>query len=360
MAGSAHVDSTSNNQGGTIVGSAGGGDTADGRGPTKLLGIVPGIAADPSSINDSPGSFGLFSANGNRGRSNNYLLDGTDMNDGYRNLPAINEAGVFGTPATILPVESIAEVAVLSNFESEYGRNSGAIVNIVTHSGTTMSTARFSSSFGNSALERAITSTPSRIRGTTFREPPVRRPLSEGRSFAGPDVLVFQLRGPAGARRASPGALRVPDPRDLRPRPRRMGAPTTRSSPACWRAILAGAQPPGGAVFDPSPTSSCHDPCAERRRQPDREDRPSLLGASSQVTGDTFRATARPVVPAGDLAGSVLPGYNTVTPTRVHLVSCRGSTSFRRRESTERASATTGTSSISFPRIRTSIRGPSA
>jgi len=30
------------------------------------------------------------------------------MNDGYRNDPAINEAGVFGTPATILPVEAIA------------------------------------------------------------------------------------------------------------------------------------------------------------------------------------------------------------------------------------------------------------
>ena len=37
-----------------------------------------------------------------------FLLEGTDMNDGHRNDPAINEAGVFGTPATILPVEAIA------------------------------------------------------------------------------------------------------------------------------------------------------------------------------------------------------------------------------------------------------------
>src|SRR5947209_16639450 len=98
--------------------------------------MVPGSGGVPSGVADSPGSFGLFSSNGNRGRSNNYLLDGTDMNDGYRNLPAINEAGVFGTPATILPVESIAEAAVLSNFEAEFGRNSGAIVNLVTKSGT--------------------------------------------------------------------------------------------------------------------------------------------------------------------------------------------------------------------------------
>jgi hypothetical protein len=55
--------------------------------------MVPGATGDPSGATDSPGSFGLFSANGNRGRATNYLLDGTDMNDGYRNLPAINEAG---------------------------------------------------------------------------------------------------------------------------------------------------------------------------------------------------------------------------------------------------------------------------
>ena len=74
--------------------------------------------------------------NGNRGRSNNFLLDGTDMNDGYRNDPAINEPGVFGDPATILPIDAVAELRVLSNYEAEYGRNSGAVVNIVTKSGT--------------------------------------------------------------------------------------------------------------------------------------------------------------------------------------------------------------------------------
>ena len=78
----------------------------------------------------------MFSVNGARGRSNNFLLDGTDMNDGYRNDPAINEAGVFGTPATILPIDAVAELRVLSNYEPEYGRNAGAVINIVTKSGT--------------------------------------------------------------------------------------------------------------------------------------------------------------------------------------------------------------------------------
>src|SRR2546421_1072236 len=132
----AQVETTSNTLGGTIQTREVENLPVNGRDFTKFLVLVPGSTGDPSGATDSPGSFGLFSSNGNRGRSNNYLLDGTDMNDGYRNLPAINEAGVFGTPATILPVEAIAEAAVLSNFEAEFGRNSGAIVNLVTKSGT--------------------------------------------------------------------------------------------------------------------------------------------------------------------------------------------------------------------------------
>ena len=130
------VDSTRNDQGGRIEGAQAAEIPLNGRDFVKLLTLVPGSTGDASGINDSPGSFGLFSINGNRGRSNNYLLDGTDMNDGYRNLPAINEAGVFGTPATVLPIDAVAEFPVLSGVEAEYGRNSGAIVNIVTKSGT--------------------------------------------------------------------------------------------------------------------------------------------------------------------------------------------------------------------------------
>ena len=102
----------------------------------KLIYLNPGIAGSPDQITDSPGSYGEFSMNGSRGRSNNFLLDGTDMNDGYRNDPAINEAGVFGDPATILPLDAVAELKVISNYEAEYGRNSGAVINIVTKSGT--------------------------------------------------------------------------------------------------------------------------------------------------------------------------------------------------------------------------------
>lgn len=132
----AQVETTSNILGGSFQGQQVLDLPVNGRDYQKLLFLTPGAAGDPSGGMDSPGSFGLVSVNGNRGRSNNFLLDGTDMNDGYRNLPAINQGGVFGTPGTVLPVESIAEVRVLSNWEAEYGRNAGSVVNIVTKSGT--------------------------------------------------------------------------------------------------------------------------------------------------------------------------------------------------------------------------------
>ena len=108
VAANVQVQTTTNTLGGTITLKAAADLPVNGRDFTKFLVMVPGATGDPSGATDSPGSFGLFSANGNRGRANNYLLDGTDMNDGYRNLPAINEAGVFGTPATILPIEAIS------------------------------------------------------------------------------------------------------------------------------------------------------------------------------------------------------------------------------------------------------------
>jgi hypothetical protein len=130
------VDTTENTLGGIIESKIAANLPVNGRDYQKLIYLVPGVAGSPDQITDSPGSYGTFSVNGARGRSNNFLLDGTDMNDGYRNDPAINEAGVFGTPATILPLEAVAELHIESNFEAAYGRSAGGVINIVTKSGT--------------------------------------------------------------------------------------------------------------------------------------------------------------------------------------------------------------------------------
>ena len=147
------VETTSDTLGGVLTQN----DVKDlpinGRDYTKLIFLNPGVAGSPDQITDSPGSFGEFSMNGARGRSNNYLLDGTDMNDGYRNDPAINQGGVFATPSAILPIDAVSDMRVLSNFEPEYGRNAGAVVNIVTKSGTNSIHGDFFEYFRNDALD---------------------------------------------------------------------------------------------------------------------------------------------------------------------------------------------------------------
>jgi hypothetical protein len=147
------VETTTNELGGVLTQNEVKDMPINGRDYTKLIFLNPGVSGSPDQISDSPGSYGEFSMNGARGRSNNYLLDGTDMNDGYRNDPAINQAGVFGTPSAILPIDAIADMNVLSNFEPEYGRNGGAIVNIVTKSGTNAIHGDFFEYFRNSALD---------------------------------------------------------------------------------------------------------------------------------------------------------------------------------------------------------------
>src|SRR5579872_3140257 len=147
------VETTNNTLGGVLTQN----DVKDlpinGRDYTKLIFLNPGVAGSPDQITDSPGSFGEFSMNGARGRSNNYLLDGTDMNDGYRNDPAINQGGVFATPSAILPIDAVSDMRVLSNFEPEYGRNAGAVVNIVTKSGTNSLHGDVFEYFRNNALD---------------------------------------------------------------------------------------------------------------------------------------------------------------------------------------------------------------
>ena len=147
------IETTTNTLGGTLTQN----DIKDlplnGRDYTKLIFLNPGVAGSPDQITDSPGSFGEFSMNGARGRSNNYLLDGTDMNDGYRNDPAINQGGVFATPSAILPIDAVSDMRVLSNFEPEYGRNAGATVNIVTKSGTNDIHGTAFEYFRNNALD---------------------------------------------------------------------------------------------------------------------------------------------------------------------------------------------------------------
>jgi hypothetical protein len=108
----------------------------NGRDFGKLVALVPGATVEPSGVAAVEYGFGQFSINGNRDRSNNYTLDGTDNNDPYFNNSALNQTGIGGAPASLLPIDAIEEFNLQSQFPAEYGRNSGAVINIITKSGS--------------------------------------------------------------------------------------------------------------------------------------------------------------------------------------------------------------------------------
>ena len=202
------VETTSAELGGTLTADTIESLPVNGRDYQKLIYLNPGVAGSPDQISDSPGSYGTFSMNGSRGRANNFLLDGTDMNDGYRNDPAINEAGVFGDPATILPLDAVAELKVLSNYEAEYGRNSGAVINIVTKSGTNAWHGSLLEYFRSGKLGARNYFNFDTCSEEPIQQQPVRWSARAGHR-EGQDLLLRRLRRPARKRRAGRSHLRA-------------------------------------------------------------------------------------------------------------------------------------------------------
>jgi hypothetical protein len=316
IAPSMEVETTTNTLGGTINTKEVADLPVNGRDFTKFLVMVPGSTGDPSGATDSPGSFGLFSSNGNRGRANNFLLDGTDMNDGYRNLPAINEAGVFGTPATILPIEAVAEVAVLSNFEAEYGRNSGAVVNIVTKSGTNDFHGSLFEFFRNNALDARNFFNPKPDPQTAFRN------NQFGGALGGPIVRnrTFFYAAYEGQRErvGLNSTARVPDPGEIAA----LGGPT---NPVIARLLARNPWPAPNRPLPLFDNTGAPNLFVTTRALNDID---SFIGKidhsfnkNTQLTGRYFYGTSNQSFPLAILAGNVLPGFNTVTPTTVHLLS---------------------------------------
>ncbi len=93
----------------------------------QLLQLQPGVQSQlGNDLFYGSDKAGVVTVNGGRGRSNNYSVNGGDGNDLFANLPAIQPSP-----------DSIEEFRVITNsFDAEYGRNSGAVVNVVTKSGT--------------------------------------------------------------------------------------------------------------------------------------------------------------------------------------------------------------------------------
>jgi Carboxypeptidase regulatory-like domain/TonB dependent receptor/TonB-dependent Receptor Plug Domain len=286
----------------------------NGRDFQKMIFLTPGVAGSPDEITDSPGSFGVFSMNGARGRSNNFLLDGTDMNDGYRNDPAINEAGVFGTPATILPIDAIQETQIVSNFMPEYGRNAGATVNIVTKSGTNALHGTFFDYLRNDALDARNYFDPAGTPKAQFHN------NQFGGSLGGPivkDKTFFYLDYEGQRERVGVVTLATVPTGTA---PDGSLSPSQASNPVI--ADLIARYPwPAPNLTTGSPNASVISPSFNRLD--------SLIAkidhsfsTRNMLTGRYFFGDSSQSFPlALTASGGQLPGFNTYTPTRVQLVS---------------------------------------
>jgi len=307
------VETASNTTGATLEASEVADLPVNGRDYTKLVELVPGATSDPVGSTESAGSYGLFSLNGNRGRSNNYLLDGTDMNDGYRNLPSINQAGVWGCPGTILPVDALAEIPVTGNPEAEFGRSSGATVNIVTKSGTNQIHGSFYEYFRNGSLAaRNFFNTDAQPKNSFTNH-------QFGASAGGPLIKdnMFWFLSYEGQRENGglPQLGTVPGSNDISdyetPNPV-IGALLSKLHP--WGETLPSA--PGSVTFTTPFLNNSDNVIAKADKHL------HLFSSGDLFTGRYFYSHGIQSFPLGmQYTGSSAPGYNTTTPTHVNIAS---------------------------------------
>ncbi len=99
----------------------------NGRNYYQLLTVIPGAVITQEDALDTNLATNTININGNRGVSNNLTVDGGNNNNAGSNASQINNVGV----------DFIQEVKLqTSNFSAEYGRNSGAQINVTTKRGT--------------------------------------------------------------------------------------------------------------------------------------------------------------------------------------------------------------------------------
>jgi hypothetical protein len=103
----------------------------NGRDFTQFLGVVPGFAGYSQN-----GGAGFASVNGTRTNNVNWQIEGTDNNDLWWNIPAVNQGGVNGIAGIVLPLDAIDQFSFVTSSSPETGRNAGGTANLVIKSGT--------------------------------------------------------------------------------------------------------------------------------------------------------------------------------------------------------------------------------
>jgi hypothetical protein len=157
---------------------------------SDLLGLVTGSRQAPTAATTSSISSlvraGAYNVNGQRSMFNNYLLDGMDNN-------AYGESNQgFDNQIIAIPPDSVAQFNVVTNNESaEYGRSSGATVNVASASGTNNFHAIAYEFVRNTDLNAAGFFKPTLV-GSTGHAVPFQKPTFNrnqfGMNFGGPIV----------------------------------------------------------------------------------------------------------------------------------------------------------------------------
>jgi hypothetical protein len=135
----------------------------NGRNYMQLASLIPGAALlndDSLDLTTSLSTSGQ-SINGNRPVSNSLLVDGGTNNDSGSNASQINNVGI----------DFIQEVKLqTSNFSAEYGRQSGATVNVVTRSGTNRLSGSVFEFFRHDGLDAANYFSPRDANGNQIKQ----------------------------------------------------------------------------------------------------------------------------------------------------------------------------------------------
>jgi hypothetical protein len=165
---------------------------------SDFLGLVTGVRQAPTAATTSSISSlaraGAYNVNGQRSMFNNFLLDGMDNN-------AYGESNQgFDNQIIAIPPDSVAQFSVVTNNESaEYGRSSGATINVASASGSNQFHATLYEFLRNTDLNAAGFFKPTIVGGAGQVTPFVKSTFNRnqfGINFGGPilkDRLFFFL-----------------------------------------------------------------------------------------------------------------------------------------------------------------------
>ncbi len=120
------LDTTTTTQTTTLEGKSLQDTPLNGRDFTQLLGSSVAFAGYNNS----------GSVNGTRSNQINWTINGTDNNDLYLNVNAVNQGGISGIAGVVYPIDALDEYSLQTTGNSESGRSPGGNVNVTTKSGS--------------------------------------------------------------------------------------------------------------------------------------------------------------------------------------------------------------------------------